>query len=133
MMNARSTNRLFALIALIAFLTSRSNAAEGWPQFRGANTDGICETKIPTEWSSDKNIDWKVKIPGSGWSQPVAWGNKVFVTTAESEKGGKPARGVSGPGFDPKAVKLWVPNFEQYEKLRDGWIEEWNKTYGYRQ
>jgi iron(III) transport system substrate-binding protein len=37
------------------------------------------------------------------------------------------------PGFDPKTVKLWVPNFEQYEKLRDGWIEEWNKIYGYRQ
>lgn len=37
------------------------------------------------------------------------------------------------PGFDPKAVKLWVPNFEQYEKLRASWIEEWNKTYGYRQ
>jgi iron(III) transport system substrate-binding protein len=37
------------------------------------------------------------------------------------------------PGFDPKAVKLWVPNFEQYEKLRSEWLEEWNKTYGYRQ
>lgn len=37
------------------------------------------------------------------------------------------------PGFDPKVVKLWVPNFEQYEKLRDSWVEEWNKTYGYRQ
>jgi iron(III) transport system substrate-binding protein len=30
-------------------------------------------------------------------------------------------------------VKLWVPNFEQYEKLRAEWLEEWNKTYGYRQ
>ncbi len=37
------------------------------------------------------------------------------------------------PGFDPKVVKLWVPNFEQYEKLRDSWVEEWNKTYNYRQ
>ena len=37
------------------------------------------------------------------------------------------------PGFDPKVVKLWVPNFEQYEKLRESWIEEWNKTYDYRQ
>ncbi len=36
-------------------------------------------------------------------------------------------------GFDPKVAKLWVPNFEQYEKLRNGWIEEWNKIYGYRQ
>jgi iron(III) transport system substrate-binding protein len=37
------------------------------------------------------------------------------------------------PGYDPKVIKTWVPNFEQYVKLRDGWIDEWNKTYGYRQ
>ena len=37
------------------------------------------------------------------------------------------------PGYDPKVIKPWAPNFEQYEKLRDGWIEEWNKIYGYRQ
>jgi iron(III) transport system substrate-binding protein len=36
-------------------------------------------------------------------------------------------------GFDPKAVKLWLPNFEQYVKLHASWVEEWNKTYGYRQ
>ncbi len=36
-------------------------------------------------------------------------------------------------GFDPKVVKVWLPNFEQFEKLRAGWIEEWNKVYGYRQ
>src|SRR5204863_1882420 len=29
------------------------------------------------------------------------------------------------PGFDPNKVKVWVPNFEQYEKLRDAWIDEW--------
>ena len=36
-------------------------------------------------------------------------------------------------GFDPKVVKVWVANMEQYEKLRDAWVEEWNKIYGYRQ
>jgi iron(III) transport system substrate-binding protein len=36
-------------------------------------------------------------------------------------------------GWDPKVIKVWVPNFEQFEKLRDPWLEEWNKTYGYRQ
>ena len=36
-------------------------------------------------------------------------------------------------GFDPKVVKVWLPNFEQYEKLHGPWIEDWNKTYGYRQ
>jgi iron(III) transport system substrate-binding protein len=37
------------------------------------------------------------------------------------------------PGYDPKVIKPWSPNFEQYVKLRDSWIDEWNKTYGYRQ
>ena len=37
------------------------------------------------------------------------------------------------PGYDPKVIKTWAPNFEQYVKLRDSWIDEWNKTYGYRQ
>jgi iron(III) transport system substrate-binding protein len=37
------------------------------------------------------------------------------------------------PGWDPKVVKTWAPNFDQYVKLQKQWIEEWNKTYGYRQ
>ena len=36
-------------------------------------------------------------------------------------------------GYDPKVVKVWVPNFEQYQKLHAAWMEDWNKTYGYRQ
>ena len=37
------------------------------------------------------------------------------------------------PGYDPKVVKTWAPNFDEYVKLHAQWIEEWNKTYGYRQ
>lgn len=37
------------------------------------------------------------------------------------------------PGYDPAKIKTWAPNFDQYVKLRDGWVEEWNKIYGYRQ
>ena len=36
-------------------------------------------------------------------------------------------------GFDPKVVKVWVPNYEQFVKLQREWLEEWNKVYGYRQ
>lgn len=36
-------------------------------------------------------------------------------------------------GWDPKAVKVWVPKFDEFEKLRSAWLEDWNKTYGYRQ
>jgi iron(III) transport system substrate-binding protein len=36
-------------------------------------------------------------------------------------------------GFDPKVVKVWYPNFEQYVKLHGPWVAEWDKIYGYRQ
>jgi iron(III) transport system substrate-binding protein len=36
-------------------------------------------------------------------------------------------------GWDPKVIKVWVPDFKQYETLRDKWVEDWNKTYNYRQ
>jgi iron(III) transport system substrate-binding protein len=36
-------------------------------------------------------------------------------------------------GFDPKVVKVWLPNFDEYVKLHGAWVEEWNKTFGYRQ
>ena len=36
-------------------------------------------------------------------------------------------------GWDPKVIKVWVPDFDQYVKLQSAWVEEWNKTYNYRQ
>ena len=36
-------------------------------------------------------------------------------------------------GFDPKTTPIWVPNNGEFDTLRNGWIEEWNKIYGYRQ
>jgi iron(III) transport system substrate-binding protein len=36
-------------------------------------------------------------------------------------------------GWDPKVVKVWSPNFEQFEKLRESWIADWNRIYNYRQ
>ncbi len=37
------------------------------------------------------------------------------------------------PGVDPAAIKPWLPDEAQYEKLRAGWTEEWNKIFNYRQ
>ena len=36
-------------------------------------------------------------------------------------------------GWDPKVVKVWLPKFDEFEKLREKWLEDWNKTYNYRQ
>jgi outer membrane protein assembly factor BamB len=40
------------------------------------------ETQLPLDWDQDKNVLWKFKVPGQGWSSPIIWGGKVFITTA---------------------------------------------------
>ncbi len=91
------TRSLFAAILCTACLLI--GRADEWPQFRGPAGSGLTnEKQLPAEWSTDKNLQWKVKIPGRGWSSPIVWGDKVFVTAAGSDQ--EPARrsGGGGPG-----------------------------------
>ncbi|HKB37422.1 MAG TPA: PQQ-binding-like beta-propeller repeat protein [Gemmataceae bacterium] len=65
--------------------------ADDWPGFRGPGGSGVSsESKLPTDWSTSKNVEWKLKVPGVAWSSPVVVGDKVFVTTAITEKQTKP-------------------------------------------
>src|SRR5262245_60343577 len=90
------TGRSIALgVFLIVF--SATARSEDWPQFRGPSASGLTtESQLPTEWSAEKNVKWKSRIPGVGWSSPVVWGDKVFVTTAITENQVKPKAGFSG-------------------------------------
>ena len=42
---------------------------------------------LPLEWSETKNINWKVKMSGAGWSSPVLVEGKLFLTGAEVKDG----------------------------------------------
>ena len=67
-------------LALMAFNTT---LAENWPCFRGPTRQGISNEKdVPLEWSQTSNIVWKRPIPGEGWSSPIVFDERVFVTTA---------------------------------------------------
>jgi len=58
-------------------------SGEDWPCFRGPTRQGISQEKdVPTQWSATSNIRWKAPIPGEGWSSPIVFGNRLFVTTA---------------------------------------------------
>lgn len=76
-MNFKTTPLLLALAASLASLS-----AQEWTQFRGPGGSGLSDAKtIPTKWS-EGDINWRIKLPGSGHSSPVAWGDKLFLTTA---------------------------------------------------
>ena len=70
---------LALLLSLIASITA---VALNWAQFRGPGARGIGESQdLPDTWSATENVAWKADIPGRGWSSPIVWGNKVFLTT----------------------------------------------------
>lgn len=82
---------LSACLLLLVVPASGVLAAENWPQFRGPNATGVAEGKnLPDHWSATENVAWKTDIPGRGWSSPVVWGEKIFLTsvinTGESEE-----------------------------------------------
>ena len=80
-------NRLLLTVALLlACCAWQGHAEEGnWPAFRGPAARGVALGKgLPDRWSATENVAWKTDIAGRGWSSPVVWGNKIFLTTCES-------------------------------------------------
>ena len=61
-------------------------AQENWPQFRGPGARGVGDSaKLPLIWGTGTNVVWRTAIPGRGWSSPIVWGERIFLTTALSE------------------------------------------------
>lgn len=65
--------------------SAKDNSAQQWTRFRGPNGAGIgSSTTIPTTWTTD-DYRWRVKLPGIGYSSPVVWKDRIFVTSAIEE------------------------------------------------
>ena len=57
-------------------------AQDNSPQFRGQHALSVgARANLPTTWSTNQNVAWKVTVPGIGWSSPIVWGDKIFVTS----------------------------------------------------
>ena len=81
--------RIIAAWFVLAIVGLGSLADAGnWGHWRGSTGNGTAlEASPPTEWSSTKNVKWKIAIPGRGSSSPVIWGDQVFITTAVPSHG----------------------------------------------
>ncbi len=81
---ARRAAVFFALAAMISLSTApAAPKGSNWAGWRGPEGRGVSDEKnLPTEWSESKNVRWKTPIPGRGFSSPIIWGNRVFLTTA---------------------------------------------------
>lgn len=97
----------------ILFLLAIAAGAQNWPSFRGPRASGVADgNKLPVAWDVTKgtNIAWKTPIPGLAHSSPIVWGDRVFVTTAISSRGGDSfKRGLYGEGdaSEDRSVQQW--------------------------
>lgn len=74
------------LIALLFVNNSRTRADDYWPQFRGPTAQGhSTAVNVPTTWSESENVQWKVGVPGLGWSSPVVKDGRIWLTTAADQ------------------------------------------------
>jgi outer membrane protein assembly factor BamB len=69
-------------VASAVSLASLAAAEENWPQWRGPGGQGVSgEARVPTEWTSTKNVLWKTALPGTGMSSPIVWGDRIYLTS----------------------------------------------------
>jgi outer membrane protein assembly factor BamB len=81
--------------AIFLFALPARSWAENWPGWRGPTGLGYSNEKdLPLTWDSKsgENIVWKALLHGGvknnpefsspGWSSPIVWGDRIFLTTA---------------------------------------------------
>ena len=108
---------LCAVFTLAAEL--QADPQKYWPQWRGPHATGVApHGNPPGEWSENKNVRWKIEIPGKGSASPIVWGDRVFVLTAiptgepvepRAQEEASPRRRRRGPrGIKPTHVQKFT-------------------------
>jgi outer membrane protein assembly factor BamB len=73
-----------SLCALLLLSALNVSAATDWNRFRGPNGSGVSPaTGLPEKVTEDNTV-WKVEL-GKGWSSPVLWNDRVYVTAETGE------------------------------------------------
>ncbi len=77
---------VLAAFSSVSVLNPTNGAAEElWPQWRGAQQNGVAPGgDYPRAWGEEKNVTWKVPLPGMGGSTPVVSSSLAFLTFGEN-------------------------------------------------
>ena len=44
--------------------------ADEWREFHGPQGNGVTAGKDPQQWGTQNGVEWKIDVPGVGWSTP---------------------------------------------------------------
>ncbi|MCI0741527.1 MAG: PQQ-binding-like beta-propeller repeat protein [Gemmataceae bacterium] len=115
---------------LLLILAPIVSAQTNWPQFRGAKVDGLGEgATLPDTWSTTENVVWKVDLPGWGWSSPVIWEKRIFVTAAvhDGPRDKMFAGGYPGGFVKPTNEHRWMTYCLDFDTGKIVWEREAHK------
>ena len=71
-----------AIVVLLACVQLSTANEAHWPQFRGPESLGTSDAAgLPDTWSEKENVRWRTPIAGRGWSSPIVWSDRIFLTT----------------------------------------------------
>jgi outer membrane protein assembly factor BamB len=114
-----------AALALAAPGAPLESETRHWPQFRGPAGNGVAEGEhLPERWSTTENVVWRTSIPGRGWSSPIVWGARVFVTSAiNSGEFKEPSTGIYGNDYVAELIKQGLSQEEVLARVRARDIE----------
>ncbi len=124
---------LLFLFMLLASPSSSFSADEYWNQFRGPDGAGTVEDNpnLPETWSPTKNVSWVQNIPGMGWSSPIVWKNKIFLTAViKAGEEEQPKKGLYFGGERPKPdeVHEWIVMCLDFETGEIFWKKTAHKS-----
>jgi len=71
-----------ALLGWVATCSVVAGPPMGW---RNDGTGQFPAATPPSEWSTDKNVLWKVALPGSSYAAPIVVGERLFVVSDPGE------------------------------------------------
>ena len=107
----------FRLQLVFLLLVSTSASAQEWARFRGNNGTGVSNAKtIPTSWT-EKDLNWKTKLPGVGHSSPIQFGKTIFVLSGDPENGTKYVVAVDADNGKVKWTKEFKANKYRFHRL----------------
>jgi outer membrane protein assembly factor BamB len=119
-------------ILLLALLLAGVDKVDNWPQFRGPQSMGVVEdARLPDKWSDKDNVAWKTEIAGVGWSSPVVWGDRIYVTSViDTGSLEKPKKGLYFGGERPpsKDEHRWMVYAVDFKTGKIVWQQEAHKA-----
>lgn len=76
-------------VAFAGDLPSPEEYRANWPRFRGPEGSGVSATANPPvtcDLQTRANIGWIADVPAQGFSSPVVWGDRVFLSGGDESK-----------------------------------------------